>query len=166
MAKNITVELSDKSISQAIKELKKYKVWVRDKEEELRRRLASIGVTTAFIKFNAVTPSSVSGISVRFEDDGKTAIIYAEGEEVCFIEFGTGIKYGYGHPEAAKFGFGPGTWSDNPELGGKGHWDNPGGWWYGSGKHTYGNPPAQAMLTARNEIVENVARIAREVFAN
>jgi hypothetical protein len=158
VAKTITIELSDKSIRAAIKEINQYKAWVLQKEEELRRKLASIGVTTAFIKFNAVAPSSKSGISVRFDDNGSTATIYAEGEEVAFIEFGTGIKYGYGHPEAGKFGFGPGTWE------GKGHWDDPNGWWYGSGKHTYGNPPAMAMYTAVKEITENVTRIAREVF--
>lgn len=164
MARSIRIELSDESINKAIKELKAYKLWVEAKEEELRKRLASIGVVTAYIKFNSVAPSSKSGISVRMDDDGTTATIYAEGEQVAFIEFGTGIKYGYGHPEAGKFGFGPGTWSDGPD--GKGHWDNEKGWWYGSGKHTYGNPPAMAMYGAVQEITEKVTQIAREVFSH
>lgn len=166
MAKNITVELSDKSISQAIKEVKRYKKWVTQKTEELRSRLAMIGATAASIRFAGAIYNGTNDVSVRVEDDGMMATIYAEGNAVCFIEFGSGMKYGYGHPEADKFGFGPGTWSDNEELGGKHHWKNEKGWYFGSGQHSYGNPPAQAMLTARNEIAENVARIAREVFAN
>ena len=33
-----------------------------------------------------------------------------------------------------------------------------------AGHHTYGNMPAEAMLTARDVMVERVVRIAREVF--
>ena len=45
---------------------------------------------------------------------------------------------------------------------------NPKGWWFstspGSAQHTYGNPPAEAMLEARNSMVEQVVQIAREVW--
>ena len=163
MAKSIRIELSDESINKAIKELKAYKLWVQTKEKELRLRLASAGATVASIRFSRAI-SATNDVSVRVDDNGTTATIYAEGGQVAFIEFGTGIKYGYGHPEAGKFGFGPGTWSDGPE--GKGHWDNEKGWWYGSGKHTYGNPPAMAMYGAVQEITEKVTQIAREVFSH
>ena len=76
-----------------------------------------------------------------------------------FIEFGAGITYGYGHPLAGELGVGPGTY---PE--GKGHWDNPGGWWYAHGQHSYGNPPAMAMVAARDAMVADITTIAREVF--
>lgn len=161
MAERIVVELTNKSINQAIKELQAYKLWIQTKEAELRSRLAMLGATVASIRFSGAI-ATTNNISVRVEDDGSTATIYAEGEEVAFIEFGTGIKYGYGHPDAGRFGFGPGTWSDGPE--GKGHWDNENGWWYGSGKHTYGNPPAMAMYDAVKAITEQVTQIAREVF--
>jgi hypothetical protein len=86
-------------------------------------------------------------------------VIYAEGESVAFIEFGSGDKYGHGHPQAGELGMGPGTY---PE--GKGHWDDPRGWWYGHGKHTYGNPPAMAMYQAVQAMTEQITMIAREVF--
>jgi hypothetical protein len=163
VAKTITVELNDKSIDDAIKELRKYSAWVTSKENELRSRLAMLGATVASIKFSRAIYSGSNDVSVRVDDTGNTAVIYAEGESVAFIEFGTGKKHGYGHPQAGEFGFGPGTWSDSPE--GKGHWDNEHGWWYGSGQHTYGSPPAMAMYSAVKEITENVTRIAKEVFA-
>ena len=162
MSKTIQVELDNKSIDKAIKELRQYSAWVQKKEDELRSRLAMLGATVASIRFSRAIYNGSNDVSVRVDDTGSVAVIYAEGESVAFIEFGSGIKYGYGHPLAGEFGFGPGTWSDGDE--GKGHWDNEHGWWYGSGQHSYGNPPAMALVKARDAIVEQVTDIAREVF--
>lgn len=160
MANSIRIELSDRSITNAIKELRRYKAWVVQKEAELRSRLAILGATVASIQFSRAIYNGSNDISVRVDDTGSVAVIYAEGETVAFIEFGAGATYGYGHPQAGEFGVGPGTYPD-----GKGHWDDPKGWWYGSSQHTYGNPPAMGMYTAVKEITENVTRVAREVFA-
>jgi hypothetical protein len=162
VAKTIKIELTDKSIKSAIKELRKYSLWVQTKEAELRSRLASLGATVASIQFSRAIYNGSNDVSVRVDDTGSVAVIYAEGESVAFIEFGSGITYGYGHPRAGEFGFGPGTYSDGPD--GKGHWDNPKGWWFGSGQHTYGNPPAMAMAKAVEAITIDLTRIAREVF--
>ena len=157
---DIKVELTAKSINRAIKEMQRYQRWVSAKEAELRSRLAMLGATVASIQFARAVYTGTNHGSVRVDDTGSVAVIYAEGEAVAFIEFGAGATYGYGHPLAGQFGTGPGTYPD-----GKGHWDNPKGWWFGSGQHTYGNPPAAAMYQAVQEITENVTRIAREVFA-
>lgn len=162
MAKTIQIELNENSIGKAIAELKRYQVWVAEKEKELRIRLAMLGATVASIQFSRAIYNGSNDISVRVDDTGSVAVIYAEGESVAFIEFGSGAKYGYGHPTAGEHGFGPGTWSDGDE--GKGRWDNPKGWWYGESEHSYGNPPAMAMYDAVREMTENVTRIAQEVF--
>lgn len=159
MSKTIHVELSKDSIKAAIKELRDYKAWVKKKEGELRLRLAQRGAAVASIQFSRAIYNGTNDISVRVDDTGSVAVIYAEGEAVAFIEFGSGAKHGYGHPQADEFGYGPGTYP------GKGHWDNPKGWWYGSGQHSYGNPPAMAMYDAVQVIAESVLEIAREVFA-
>lgn len=164
MSKTIRVELSSKSIGDAIKELHRYSAWVQDKENELRSRLAMLGATVASIQFSRAIYNGSNDISVRVDDTGSVAVIYAEGESVAFIEFGSGKKYGYGHPQAGEFGLGPGTWSDGDQ--GKGHWDDERGWWYGDSQHSYGNPPAMAMYSAVKEITENVTRIAKEVFGH
>lgn len=158
MAK-INVELSNKSITNAVRELRRYQLWVSEKENELRSRLAMMGATVASIHFARAIYSGSNDVSVRVDNTGSVAVIYAEGETVAFIEFGSGATYGYGHPLAGEFGVGPGTYPD-----GKGHWNNPKGWWFGSGQHTYGNPPAMAMYKAVQEITENVTKIAKEVF--
>jgi len=156
---NIKIELSNESIGNAIKEVRKYQKWVATKEAELRSRLAMLGATVASIQFSRAIYNGSNDVTVRVDNTGSVAVIYAEGETVAFIEFGAGATYGYGHPQAGQFGVGPGTYPD-----GKGHWDNPKGWWYGSGQHSYGNPPAMAMYSAVQEITENITKIAREVF--
>ena len=159
MVKKITIDLSAKSIDSAIKEVRKYKAWVLEKEKELRQRLAMLGASVASIKFSTAIYNGTNDVTVRVEDDGSMATIYAEGESVAFIEFGAGAKYGYGHPQAGEFGVGPGTY---PE--GKGNWDNPKGWYIPGGEHSYGNPPAMAMYDAVKTITEQVTMIAKEVF--
>lgn len=160
MAKTIRIELSNESITAAIKELQKYKLWVATKEKELRLRLAQLGATVASVKFSRAIYNGTNDVRVRVDDKGTTAVIYAEGESVAFIEFGSGDKHGKGHPQAGEFGVGPGTYPD-----GKGHWNDPKGWWYGSGQHSYGNPPAMAMYEAVQRMTEQITMIAKEVFS-
>lgn len=159
MPKQISIELSTKGINKGIKDLQHYKSWVLAKEAELRTRLAVLGLNVASIQFAEAPYVGKNDVSVRIDDTGSVAVIYAEGQSVAFIEFGAGAKYGYGHPQAAEFGVGPGTYPD-----GKGHWDDPKGWWYG-GQHTYGNTPAMAMYLAVQEMTAQLTEIARDVFS-
>ena len=161
MAKTITINPLDQgSINNAIKELNRYKAWVQAKENELRIRLSTMGATVASIQFSRAIYNGTNNVTVRVDNTGSVAVIYAAGEAVAFIEFGSGAKYGYGHPEAAKFGTGPGTYPDS-----KGHWNDPKGWWFGHNEHSFGNPPAMAMYQAREQMVEQITQIARQVFA-
>ena len=161
MAKTININpLDPKSISSAVKELKRYKNWIALKETELRMRLAELGADVARIQFSGATYDGVNDVTVRVDDTGSVAVIYAEGEAVAFIEFGSGAKYGYGHPKAEELGMGPGTYPDN-----SGHWDNEKGWWYEHDEHSYGNPPAMAMYNAAQRIREEISTIAKEVFS-
>lgn len=165
MYKKITIDdLSQKNLTKAIREIREYQKWVEKKETELRVRLASLGATVASIQFSRAVYSGTKDVTVRVDDTGSVAVIYAEGESVAFIEFGTGIKHGYGHPQADEFGVGPGTWSEGEN--GEGHWDNPGGWYFAHGQHTYGNPPAMAMWSAVQAMTEQLTQIAREVFSS
>ena len=167
MAKTIRINgISEETIAAAVKELREYAEWMERKEAELRSRLASRGATVASIQFSRAIYNGTNDVSVRVDDTGSVAVIYAEGESVAFIEFGSGEKYGAGHPQAGEFGVGPGTWSTDESLGGKGHWDNPKGWWYGHGQHSYGNPPAMAMYNAVQAMTEDITTIAMEVFGS
>lgn len=158
----IELTLNDKSINQAIKELEKYKRDLDNKARIVVERLASLGATNASLGFaRAVTTENDVQVTVEWVDSN-TMRIRATGEEVLFIEFGTGITYGYGHPMAQELGYGAGTYPSD-----KGNWDNPNGWWYskdGNPKHTYGNPPNAVMYNTMKMVEREAERVVREVF--
>ena len=163
MAKTIRINgLSAESIAEAAQELRRYAQWVGWKEAELISKLAERGRRVAEINFDFAIYDGDNDVSVTVNETGSSAVISAKGRTVAFIEFGSGAKDGYGHPMAGQFGFGPGTWSDGPD--GKGHWDNPNGWYYKHDTKSHGNPPAMAMVAARDAMVEELTTIAREVF--
>ena len=165
MAKTIRINgISEATINAAVQELHRYAEWVQRKESELVTKLAERGKNVASVKFAGAMYDGNNDVTVRVDNTGSVAVIYAEGEAVAFIEFGSGASMGYGHPTAGEHGLGPGTWSTNEELGGKGHWDNPNGWYYKHGEKSHGNPPAMAMVSARDTILEELTTIAREVF--
>lgn len=148
-----------KSVDRAIVQIKTYERDFEAQVTEFVKRLATLGLSVAQVGYDTADYDGESDVVVRMEQNGTSATIIASGETVGFIEFGTGIKF----PE----------WSGSGETGytpprhgtyGKGKGANPKGWWFGSSFHTYGNMPAEAMLTAREVIVENITRIAREVW--
>lgn len=151
-----------KSIDRAIAEMKAYERDFLAKESEFIRRLGEIGVKVASAGFELADYDGENDVVVTLEQDGSRIRVVASGKTVGFIEFGTGIR----NPEwdGAGLGYTP------PKHGtyGKGKGANPKGWYYtahpGLSKHTYGNAPAEAMLTARNQIVDSVMQIAREVW--
>lgn len=157
--------ISSENIADAAQELREYAKWVGWKEAELVTKLAERGRRVAALSFSYAAYNNTYAedtIAVTVEENGASATIYAKGAAVAFIEFGSGAKMGYGHPDAGKHGFGPGTWSLGDH--GKGHWDDPNGWYYAHGKKTYGNPPAQAMWQAVQTMTEELTTIAKEVF--
>lgn len=152
-----------KSINNAIKQVKAYKKDFKKKEREFVKRLAEIGVSVATTGYELADYDGVKDVTVRLRRQGNKVAVIAKGKTVGFIEFGTGVKY----PEWD----GAGLDYTPPAHGtyGAGHGKQPYGWWFNQSKgaearHTYGNHPAEAMLTARNDIVEKVTQVAREVW--
>lgn len=152
-----------KSIDAAYKMVQQYKKDFLVKEQEFIRRLAEIGVRVASAGFSLADYDGVNDVVVRMEKTSSGYTVIASGEAIGFIEFGTGVKY----PEwdASGMEYTP------PKHGtyGKGQGANQHGWWFrqsdgARARHTYGNYPAEAMRSARDEMIENVMRIAREVW--
>lgn len=155
--------LDPKSVSEALKLVRKYKKDFLEKEQEFVRRLAEIGVRVAGEVYSTADPDGEHQLSVHFEKNGNGYVVRAEGDTIGFLEFGTGIKNREWDNTGMEY--------TPPAHGtyGKGHGKQPYGWWfnsqeYGVTMHTYGNPPAEGMLSARNEIVQQVTQIAREVW--
>lgn len=145
------------SVSRATRSLEEYAADLIEKANTVCERLATIGAVRASLDFSRAIYNGTNDVEVTVEPIDNGYAIHARGNAVLFIEFGSGTTYGYGHPEPE--GYGPGTYP------GKGHWDDPNGWWYGSHEHSYGNPPAAAMYHAKQDVLQEVQRIADEVFA-
>ena len=145
------------SVSRAKRSLEEYAADLIEKANTVCERLATIGAVRASLDFSRAIYNGTNDVAVTVEPIDNGYAIHATGNAVLFIEFGSGASYGYGHPEPE--GYGPGTYP------GKGHWDDPNGWWYGTHEHSYGNPPAAAMYHAKQDVLQEVQRIAYEVFA-
>ena len=145
------------SVSRATRRLDEYFADLIEKANTVCERLATIGAVRASLDFSRAIYNGTNDVAVTVEPIDNGYAIRATGNAVLFIEFGSGASYGYGHPEPE--GYGPGTYP------GKGHWDDPNGWWYGTHEHSYGNPPAAAMYHAKQDVLQEVQRIADEVFA-
>ena len=164
--RSITVNVTDpRSWENASIDLFSYLADLEDKANRICERLAIIGATRASIDFSRAFYQGPNDVAVTVEPTTGGYAIHARGNAVLFIEFGSGATYGYGHPEPE--GYGPGTYP------GVGHWNDPNGWWlpksaWGTGsdqdRHTYGNPPAQAMFNAKQEVLQMVQQVADEVF--
>lgn len=160
----ITINPYDpKSIREAIRTLERYEKEFRAKETEFVRRLKEIGVSVAETGFSMADYDGVNDVLIAETQNGPRAAVIAYGETVGFIEFGTGVKFREYDSSSTEF--------TPPPHGsyGKGKGANPKGWFFNqsegaAGRHTYGNIPAEAMLTARDVMVERVVQIARDVW--
>jgi hypothetical protein len=160
----ITINPFDKkSIERAERMVRQYKKDFEVKEREFCRRLAEIGVQLAGDIYSISDIDGEHEFSVYLQKNENGYSVIAEGRTIGFLEFGTGIRNPEWHGEGLEY--------TPPPHGsyGKGHGKQPYGWWfksqdYGVVMHTYGNPPAEGMLTARNQMVEQAVQIAREVW--
>ena len=160
----ITIDPFDrKSISAALKRLEQYERDFKAKESEFVRRLKELGVSVATTGFSMADYDGMNDVLIAETQSGPRALVIAYGETVGFIEFGTGVKFREYDSTGLEF--------TPPAHGtyGKGKGKNPKGWYFkqhegAAGRHTYGNPPAEAMRTARDTMIEQVTRIARDVW--
>jgi len=160
----ITINPFDKkSVTAAIKKLEQYEKEFQAKEAEFVRRLKEIGVSVAETGFSLADYDGINDVLIAETQNGPRAAIIAYGEAVGFIEFGTGVKFQEYDSSSTEF--------TPPAHGtyGKGKGANPKGWYFSqsegaAGRHTYGNPPGEITLTARDVMVERVIQVAREVW--
>ena len=167
MPLDINITLDQDSVDDAIKQLEEYSDALRPKVKKLAWNLGVVAYENAQRIYDSAKYDGLHDVSVdvrEFGDEFKPIVeVEAEGFDVLFIEFGAGIRYGWGHPWAEAFGYGPGTYPSK-----LGNWDNPNGWTVPKsrgGMHTYGNPPAMAMFRASESVRFWLAETAAEVFA-
>lgn len=156
--KRITVELSPESCDNVVKELEKYQKDIKPKLDEVCKRLAEIGLQVAQEHWdggdlhgnNDATFMPITPIGNGYK-------IVFQGEDVYFVEFGTGNEVAPHMETSVPVAWG--TWSaeNKQQL-----W-NYGFWWYG-GERLEGTPAYMPMYYASKAIRENIKRVYNEVF--
>lgn len=174
--------LSVQGIRDAQKALETYKVTLMDKIELFVKELAELGIRTAIqnigdgykkyitfeIQLSRPTPDRVRGILVAsntglIESRWMTSsgVKTADVSPILMAEFGAGTISG--NADAAKYGMGTGTFP------GQTHAQDPAGWWYQDADtmewhHSYGVRATMPVEKARDDMVQNIRRVARGVF--
>lgn len=176
MSRTIHVDvLSPESIDAAVKELRDYARWVERKADELRQRAADFLAIAAQSGFNTgvsevlLGEMSVPGdVTVSVESNGNISMVVAFGYDVAFMEFGAGVYYN------TPVGSSPNplvTENGLPYTIGSYSTYNPGKttWAFtdiNGNKHvTHGTPASMPMYHARQLMLAELARIAKEVFS-
>lgn len=162
-------------LSNLISSLKAYEKTVRERERICLERLAEIGIDEANVRFTRAQYDGTNDVTVtapQWLSPTKIAI-YATGNSVAFIEFGTGVFYSEQHPLSDEIGAGRGTFGQ-----GKGSQNTWG--YYGEGGTngvylkstekgdvylTHGNPPSRAMYEADKAIQKQILTIVKQVFS-
>lgn len=169
MSNVIRCKLDTDSLQRAINEIRTYREELNNKLQQFITSLMQDGVTVANARLSSTVGDSVQGVigfGVNNGGDIISAIISLEGADALFIEFGAGIAYNTGmqHPDAAEFGYGPGTYPSkhppNKAI-------NPGYWYYredGELVKSIGTQASMPMYYAAETIRNNAIKKAVEIF--
>ena len=176
MSKVIRMTLSTDSINAAIAELRNYQQWLVKKAEELRHRVGDLireraeqGFAGAIV--DVLTDGreiSADTTIVSVQDTGNVTAVIAEGPDVTWVEFGTGVYFN-----------GPAGGSPNPLVAENGLPYTIGGYGQGFGVRkawgfnhpvagfviTRGTPAEMPMYKAEMGVAMDIVNIAREVFS-
>ena len=165
--KTIEVDPFDiQSINKAIDALKAHETWRKQRITEYIHRLCMVGANAAQQTYGS------SKVRVSVTPDGQGII--AEGDQVVFLEFGTGEPT-QDHELSGTLNIEimPGSWSESPE--GKHTWSkwltsDPNSRFGGKAgrrwgqSYPYNTTPRPGMWAAYKAIVAEQGRIAKEVF--
>lgn len=176
MGTTLKVKLTQASIQNAIKEIEQYRGSLETRTRVLVGRLAEMGLDVAKARISESELSSFVTVNVNYQnqDNGCRAMLIATGQNLysamdeghvnafLLIEFGAGVAVNpTDNPLSGKYGYGVGTY-------GKGHGNDPNGWWFldvdGKWHHTYGTRATMPMFKAYDTLMNNIYRVAREVF--
>lgn len=172
MSSQINVNLSVDGMKELNNKLMQYEQSLSYKVEEFIHRLMDIGITVTNAKVAEAQgkdgDKAIPMTATVTERSGNTyyGVIYLEGSQALFIEFGSGIYFNNGnaHPLSKKFGYGVGTYPNQK------HALDSGGWWYRGDddnlRHSLGTQATMPLFNAKMEMELEFGRIAQEVFSN
>lgn len=167
MKRTISFKLSADSVGSARERLSDIKKELTDKLLILNEKLADIGAEVVRVHVNDAIGADDKNvdIDVQHDQNGDKVIttITVNGDNILFIEYGSGIRFNNGnfHPWAHKYGYGVGTYP------GQTHAFDPNGWYYrkdGALHHSWGTKATMPVYNAYKTIQERITEVAKEVF--
>lgn len=177
MSRTIKLGFDSASVSKALAELQGYQLWLREKATALAFELTAMGLDLAAMSFESAEYDGPRGDVVYDAEDRGNGVfaIIVDGETAVILEFGSGVKYGGGHPLADKVtpNMGPGThpnkhYSRNSRGELVANWENDRGWYLpkeAGGGHTFGNPPSMTMFNTADYMRKMLSQVAKDVFS-
>ena len=167
MRKVISINVTDqKSVDDALNDLENYAKTLNDKLKEVLRRLAWIGAETANASYADGYEEGNGGVQVNINELPSGYQIVASGDDVYFLEFGTGVMAGAGYDTsviAPPVDISSGSWSRSEH--GTGEFANYGSWHHDGAKYTL-TIPRKGMYFAAKEIERRVSEVVDEVFSS
>ena len=157
----IKVNVFDRdSIDKAIAQIKTYKNSLQSKANEVVGQLAELGKEVVDYQFSL----SHEEYELYCVVDGNSSMIIAEGDNVIFLEFGTGV-YTEDHTEGMEAdGLPPIFAGSYSQSEGMGHFRPDHQYWYYEGVKYQGTLPMQGFYFASKEIKEQAVKVAKRVF--
>lgn len=180
----IVVDLNEPgSITKALEELEKARKEIKAFARELTEELVKRGAQVASVKYSMAEYAGFNDVTTGFKlsKGGMTGTVYARGNAVLFIEFGTGRmradneteradiisggeslkghgQYGYGMGDSMSGWFYRGTIGRNPPEGTEKSTTNP------KSIHTYGNNANSSMWLSKFAMEEMFSEVVQEVW--
>ena len=155
--------LDVQSVQMAFRELQEYLQTFSKKLDELMRRLAEIAMQTAQMSYSIGGIDGNNDVTVTIEPIENGYVVRADGKDVYFLEFGTGLAAGDGYDTSViepPVDISPASWSSTY---GTGEFARYGAWHHDGVKYTM-TVPTMGMYHAVKEVEAQIQRVANEVF--
>lgn len=161
----ITLNVTDlDSIREAARQTRMIAERMEEMAMEICRRLAEIGLYVAELHYAGGSIDGNDDVQVTVEPIENGYKIVASGEDVFFLEFGTGVAAGNGYDTSVidpPVDISPGSWSKTHKK-----QFSEKGYWYYNGRKYEMTTPRMGMYHTAKEIETRVKKIAQEVFSS
>lgn len=155
--------MSKQSLEDAVKSVESFREKVVKLTELLPKALAEFGAVRAKVLYDeSPYNEDPSNVSVRAEPTENGWLVLAEGEAVCFVEFGAGVHY---NGNESYRGIRP------PGIVGIGEYGDGRGkqdvWAYGKVKPvkwTHGTPASNSLYYTASEMEQRITETARKIL--
>lgn len=172
---------SSSNADSVIKGLTQYQKNMPNLIREFMLKLHRMGVDMAATRLQTIVYDGSHSVTIdpspHWESDNRL-VLTAKGDEITFIEFGTGTHYVDMHEMASVLGFTRGTYGKGLGADPPWYFIEPTGTLYGNAEYeavtskgnlvvkTRGNPPNRVLYNTAKDLRERLLETAKEVFEN